>query len=536
MGFEVSSFALLATVAGWIASITAALVWPRRREVPGGRPLAALLAASAFWSFGAAAELVARETETKILWSQIQYFGTLATPPLFALFAEAFARRDPASARGRRWLAYFVIPTLTLGLAWTNRLHGWIWPGFHPVEGAPHLLVYERGPGFWIGVVGYSYWCLALGTVRLVGAARRLPRALRLQALTLLAAAALPWAANASYILGFFPVSGLDPTPLSIAAMGVVCGFAIFRLGLVDLVPEAQAAVVSSLNDGLLLFDSQNRLIELNPAARGLFGDRPPRPGDGFSEALAPWPLLVRLPRDEQRIRVELPAEHDPERALEAEVSRFEGPRGGAGTMVLLRDVTEKLRFERDLLEANRLLQEKLAENQALQESLREQAVRDPLTGLFNRRYADETLGRELSRAERTGESLALVLLDLDHFKNLNDRFGHAAGDTVLRELGLLLRAKTRRSDIACRYGGEEFLIAMPGTDAPSAAGRAEVLRETFAELGFAARHAGLGCTLSAGVAAFPEHATTLEALVACADLALYAAKAAGRNRVFTTA
>jgi len=535
MIFDVSHFALLAALAAWISSLSAALVWPRRDEAPGGRALSWLLISAALWSVGAAIELTVTGLEAKILWSQIQYLGTLSAPPLFALFAAEFARSN-WFAGPRRVAALFVVPALTLGLAWTNPFHGLVWSGFQPSDEMLNLLIYERGPWFWVGVVGYSYLCLAAGAWQLALAALRLPRALRRQAITLLVAIAIPWLANASYIFGYFLRPGLDPTPLSIAAMGVVCGFAIFRYGLVDLIPRAQAAVAREMSDGLIVFDDQDRVIEVNRAARTLLGRAVPAIGQSFAEALAPWPLLAHLPREGQRLRLELPAEAEGTPAIEAEISYLAGEPGASGTLLLLRDVTERLRFERDLLEANRRLQQQLEENQALQEQLRDQAVRDPLTGLFNRRYADETLPRELSRAERVGEPLALVMLDLDHFKALNDRFGHAAGDQLLRELGLLLRAKTRRADIACRFGGEEFLVAMPGTDAPSAAGRAEDLRESFAELAGAQGRGGLLCTLSAGVAAFPEHASSLEALLAGADLALYAAKAAGRNRVFTAA
>src|SRR5690606_32826077 len=155
---------------------------------------------------------------------------------------------------------------------------------------------------------------------------------------------------------------------------------------------------------------------------------------------------------------------------------------------------------ERDQRETNRRLAAQLEQIEALQSSLLEQATRDALTGLFNRRYLDETMVREFARAERTREPLSVVLLDLDRFKDLNDASGHAAGDEVLRELGLLLRAHTRRADIACRYGGEEFLIAMPNMGVALALERAEELRAAFATVRFGGAATGLTCTLSAGV------------------------------------
>lgn len=531
MTFETTWFALVALVAAWISSLAAILVGPRRHEAPGGRALFWLLLATTLWSAAAAVELSLRDLTAKIAWSKIQYLGTLSAPPLFALFAARFAR-SRWLRRERSVALLFAVPAVTFLLAFTNEWHGLIWPGYRPNPQSPYLVVFERGWGFWVGVVGYSYLCLAAGTALLARAAVRLPRAIRRQAVSVLAASAIPWVANASYIFGVARFEGLDPTPLSIAAMGALCVLTIFHFRLVDLVPAARAAAVRGMGDGLIVFDEQRRVIDVNPAARRMLGGAAPAVGVSSTRALAPWPELVRLAASGQDERVEIAVPGEPARALEVEVTRLPvpGPRSGPA-IVLLRDISERQRAARELSAANDRLAAQLHEISALQESLRDQAVRDALTGLYNRRYLDETLGRELSRVERSGEPLAIVLLDLDNLKELNDRLGHAAGDVVLRDLGALLRAKTRKADIACRYGGDEFLVAMPGTDAMAALERAEDLHRSFAAL-FVPDRDGRHCTLSAGVAEFPLHAANLESLLACADLALYAAKGAGRNRV----
>jgi len=171
--------------------------------------------------------------------------------------------------------------------------------------------------------------------------------------------------------------------------------------------------------------------------------------------------------------------------------------------------------------------------NLRLRETLREQSIRDPLTGLFNRRYLEESLEREIRRATRSQRPLSVLMIDLDHFKRFNDTFGHDAGDFLLRELGQLLQANVRGSDIACRYGGEEFSLIMPDATPATAEERAEHIRKSVKSL--EAKHAGqvLGAvTLSVGVAAFPEHGDTPFLLIRAADQALYRAKAAGRDRV----
>jgi diguanylate cyclase (GGDEF)-like protein/PAS domain S-box-containing protein len=171
--------------------------------------------------------------------------------------------------------------------------------------------------------------------------------------------------------------------------------------------------------------------------------------------------------------------------------------------------------------------------NFALRDTLRSQSIRDPLTGLYNRRYMEESMERELHRAARAGTPVGVIQVDLDNFKTFNDSFGHAAGDAVLRAFGGCARSLVRAEDIACRYGGEEFTFIIPGADRASAAQRAEALRAAVEGLSTEARGQTLGgITLSAGVAAFPGDAGTIDHLLHAADAALYQAKRAGRNRV----
>lgn len=196
------------------------------------------------------------------------------------------------------------------------------------------------------------------------------------------------------------------------------------------------------------------------------------------------------------------------------------------------RNVSERKRAERALLESNHTLQAQLEEIRRLQSALQEQAVRDGLTGLYNRRYLDEMLEREVSRARREGIALSLVMIDIDHFKRINDTYGHQAGDEVLRMLAATLQADIRTEDMACRYGGEEFLILLPNMSLASAMGRAEIWRRAIAALSLVHGNFHINFSISLGVAAYPEHGKTPDDLTRCADQALYRAKRDGRNRV----
>jgi diguanylate cyclase (GGDEF)-like protein len=171
--------------------------------------------------------------------------------------------------------------------------------------------------------------------------------------------------------------------------------------------------------------------------------------------------------------------------------------------------------------------------NLRLRERLREQSIRDPLTGLFNRRYLEETLDREVARAARGGSNFSLMMIDVDHFKEFNDDYGHEAGDTVLAAVGRLLRDRSRVEDIACRYGGEEFVLVMPGASAEVAAKRAEEVREGIRALQVSSGLTPLGhVAVSIGVATQLSQAMTAGDVLKDADAALYRAKAQGRDRV----
>lgn len=200
------------------------------------------------------------------------------------------------------------------------------------------------------------------------------------------------------------------------------------------------------------------------------------------------------------------------------------------GCMVLARAHRRRDVMAENLRALNRRLEDKVRQRT---EELHQQAIRDPLTGLFNRRYLDETLPREIHRALREQEPLAVAMLDLDHFKNFNDQWGHEAGDAVLLGVAEALLDGLRASDIACRYGGEEVLVVMPGADADEAVNRIDTIAAGVRNMG--ARVMGRDLppvTFSAGVATLPQHGDSMEMLIRAADRALYMAKETGRDRV----
>jgi diguanylate cyclase (GGDEF)-like protein len=169
--------------------------------------------------------------------------------------------------------------------------------------------------------------------------------------------------------------------------------------------------------------------------------------------------------------------------------------------------------------------------NITLLEQLREQSTSDPLTGLYNRRYLYQEMEQEMVRWERSEESFALILLDIDHFKSFNDRYGHDVGDAVLVALADLLQQQVRKSDVACRLGGEEFVVLLMNTDRQQAVARAEAIRLAVKNLIISGVDSGHRISVSTGVAIYPDHGDNSQQLLRAADLALYTSKREGRDR-----
>lgn len=291
-------------------------------------------------------------------------------------------------------------------------------------------------------------------------------------------------------------------------------------------------ALFEQMSDGVIVLDAQNRIADINTAALNMLDARG---AQWIGQAAAPEHQLhaallqSALPPQSD---VEVRDAHGETRFLNVRVTPLSRGKTRGGRLLILHDITERKRNEQTLERLNHQLQTQLAEIQALQTTLQEQATRDPLTGLYNRRFLVEMLSKELRQSARTRLPVSVVMLDLDHFKSFNDTCGHAAGDTLLKALSDWLRAKTRRGDLVCRYGGEEFLVVMPGASAAVCVKRAQEWCDGFRELRIWHESALLRATISLGVATSPAHGATPEDLIYAADMAMYAAKEAGRDCV----
>lgn len=200
--------------------------------------------------------------------------------------------------------------------------------------------------------------------------------------------------------------------------------------------------------------------------------------------------------------------------------------------IAIKQDITKRKHMEQELREANQRLQFQMQEIVSLQDQLREQAIRDPLTGLYNRRILEEALEREAAHSKRSGDNFCIVMIDIDNFKSLNDRHGHPAGDMVLRSLAAILTHNVRQGDVSCRYGGDEFAVLLTNATVEGALKRAQQWRRAFQMLQKSFNGQALETTLSIGVASYPQHGRDGQKVLEAADRALYESKAGGKNGV----
>ena len=510
--FSVPGYDVVSGVASVaIPLLVAAGVVEQRRGQAGARPLAWMMISVAFWTVAGGLELLFLDLPSNITWSKVSYLGIVNIAPFLLVFVLEYTGRE-------RWLTrpylavLWAVPVVILLLVATNEWHHWIWssvvPNPDPFNPIP---IFYHGIGYWI-FLAYTYVILFVASAMLIWTAVRLPRSNRAQLIAILVGVPLPWLANVLYVSGKSPVPVWDLAPIAFGLAGFALSLGIYRFRLLDLVPLARDKVYESLHDGLVVLDPQSRIVDINPAAGAMIGKNIEQVfGRPFGEFFPG--LLELLGRGGV---TEMPM--GPERAIwmEVQVSELRNSRQVlTGQLVALHDISERKAVEQAL--------------EAKSRELARLAVTDVLTQLYNRRYAEDVLRAEFQRASRYHVPLSLALFDIDLFKQINDSFGHAVGDDVLREVAARLHEAMRGSDIVARVGGDEFLVILPNTGLQDAWLAVERFRSRLSEKEF--EPIGEAITISGGVTAWFSGDEPDEALRR-ADRLLYRAKGAGRKTI----
>lgn len=504
-----SIFLLAAALSAWVGW----KAWTRR-NAPGGNQLALYMSAVFIWTFGSALESIAVPQSLKIFLSQIEYIGYVNATPLLVLFCLRYLRHDAWITR-RNVILLWIIPCITLLLVWTNAWHGWIWSGFQPGPPGSNVIIYERGPWYWVNVA-YIYILATAINLIFLRAFITSHAIYRAQIGLLVVAGLFPIAASILYLSDYNPLKGLDLPPIGFTVMGIILVFTLTRFRLLELVPVARSMLIEHLRDGVLVFDLNNRIVDINPAAYHFLGHNHLQIGDSAAQAFAALPGLYQRLQETYELQEEVAFHHDPLLYVDLSTVRlFDADGDVCGRLITLRDITER-RIAQMALEA------KSRELEIL-------AITDSLTYLFNRRYAENTLRLEFSRCERYKTPLAIGLFDIDDFKAVNDRHGHACGDEVIIRVAQILRKGTRKADIVSRFGGEEFLVLFPHTTIDEAWAVMERLRS---DLGRELMPCMQGTiTVSGGLTAWFPGDQTSQAMRRV-DRLLYRAKDFGKNQV----
>jgi diguanylate cyclase (GGDEF)-like protein/PAS domain S-box-containing protein len=290
---------------------------------------------------------------------------------------------------------------------------------------------------------------------------------------------------------------------------------------------------MEKLPDGVIVLNAKNRILKINPAMRKIIGSsRRELVGLAAREAIPVWAEWKKSLRGKKGGAI-VPSPFQAEPILEIRRWAIRNSAGKpAGSVLLVRDVTERVRAEADYKRSTNLLQEQSTQIQSLQSSMQDQAVRDPVTNLYNRCYLSETLSRELARAARTQAPVGLMMISLDKLHETNKAYGYKAGVEMFKITGSLLIRNIRKGDVASRFSSEEFVVVMPGASLAVTGARAEQLRAAFQDSILNFLGSAIHSTLSCGAAAFPEHGATPEELLHSARKALEKSKTAGGNRV----
>lgn len=511
-------FALVLVVMANALSVLGVMVLFWRRGGLATRPALVSLAAAAFlYAFGYGLELAGTTLDWKRAAVALQYLGIVSFAPLLLTVVA-----DYVGARwlDRRWIraGAWALAAGAYAAVLTSGRNELFYLDLQLVQVGPLVMLDVRpGPAYYVfqAFVGAA---ILVANVVLVRAWRRASPRDRGPMFTLMLASLIPWAANLAYLLDLVPWR-LDGPPFLLLPIAALFAWSVRNQALVELRPIAREQVVERLRDAVLVLDADDRIVDVNPAGerflRRLEVD-PDRPEDdaGRYRALAPWvgtPIGPLGPGEFDQVAVPAELQVDGRTLRVAPVDLYERRGRPSGRVLVFHDVSTYERMHRKL--------ERLA-------------TTDVLTGLPNRRRFFDVARVWIAREGVAGRPSAWLILDIDEFKVVNDRYGHDAGDRVLRAVGASLLEQLRPDDLVARMGGEEFAVFLPDTGAAAGVSVAERLRAAIAGLRTPANDGVIAVTTSIGVCAAPGGDLDIDEALAAADDALYRAKRAGRDRV----
>jgi diguanylate cyclase (GGDEF)-like protein/PAS domain S-box-containing protein len=518
-----------------ISAVACAALLPvawRNRVEPVAPWFAATLVALLVWTVAYALELMAVGLEEKVLWANTQFVATVVTPLAWLQVALIFAGRKGLSRK-----AWLVLSTLAAAV-----LVGVFLNPHELFRVAPAIVTHETfsalrpnyGPIWtfaWIPFV-YGLFVAAMLLAMQEALRARGPRAK--QAAAMFGSTVLPLAAGTAYVFGLFPIPDYNPAMAVVGISAILVAYALFSSRVLELAPLTRDAILEHLTDGVIILDRHGRIVDSNSAAAAALPELTHNEvGRPTTDVFAHRPDVLSAVRqatttDSQEDRQDVVGDVE---TREIEVSGEPTSPGGTARVLSLR-LTPVLSGTRTQVGLAIVVRDVTERAEQLDEAVN-LAATDALTGAFTRRRFMELAEVETSRASRSDASTTLLMLDVDHFKRVNDTCGHSIGDRVLGSVAAATRASLRDGDLIGRIGGDEFCVLLPGTGSHDGRLVAERLRCAISERAQQGADLPWRPTVSVGLATTTDAATDgLTGLLEAADKALYEAKTSGRDRV----
>lgn len=516
MGSLISNYIVIVAISGVLSVLLALIAYYKKTDFAGTRAFILSSSASAVYTFGFALELSGKTLPQMFFWIKAEYLGMPFIAPASLLMVMHFVGLERLIKR--KLLTFlFSIPALTTLMVWTNEYHHLFYASIRLQKDVPSPLV-DVTMGPWYIVHGsFTFGCLLAAICLMVWQWNRMKRVYRRQMVTMIIGLSLPTLGSFLYLMGATPY-GMDPVPVILSLTSALYIWAIMSRSMLTAAPIARENLFESMRDGVLVTDRFDLLVDYNRAAADMI------PGLNSAAIGKPLSRVFRPAGEEAEAAV---VNADP---LRSEMTELEWKRNGGTFYFQLRSSPV---LKRDGQRAGRMIMLiDVTERTLLQEKLRLLATTDSLTGIHNRPYFLEQSRLLLAQSAAEGVPLSIILLDVDHFKNINDHYGHACGDVALQHVAGICTRYLRSGDLFGRYGGEEFVLCLPGTGLAEAGRLADHIREGMEQYPLLIQDGPVSVTASFGVVEAEKGEKPLEELLSQADHALYTSKRSGRNSV----
>lgn len=516
MGSIISNYIVIVAISGVLSVLLALFAYYKKTDFLGIRAFVISSCTSAIYTFGFALELSGKTLEEMSFWIKVEYLGMPFIAPASLIMVMHFVGLENLLKKGMR-TAMYIMPFITTLMVWTNDYHHLFYKSIYLRDNTPSPLV-DVIMGPWYIIHGsFTFGCLLAAICLMLWQWNRMKRVYRRQIVTILIGLSLPTLGSFLYLMGLTPY-GMDPVPIIMSITSTLYIWAILSRGMLTAAPIARENLFESMRDGVLVTDLSDMLVDYNSAAadmiEGLNSSAIGKPlaqlflnagKDALSYVMDAQPLL----REEREVAWNKGDETSYYQIRSSPVQK----QGGyiAGQMIMLIDVTDRV---------------------LLQDKLRQLATTDSLTGIYNRTYFLELSRELLVQSASNRSSLAIILLDVDFFKSINDRYGHLYGDQALQHIVQVCSRHLREGDLFGRYGGEEFVICLPDMSLKQAAQLCETIRADIEQSVLYTLIGPINVTASFGVVEALSPKATLEELLSEADHALYSSKRNGRNAV----